>query len=221
MPLRPRSTRFTTRRRGVVAISGAALLGGLAWLVLIPAAELQRRGVITYDAYNRLLVVPLVCFAAALSHAAWAARYGRRAERLGFAVAATGAAVLSIGNIVEFYGVLLQDGLNAFAASEAGVDKHWIGSDVGWIVFIIGMLVLLLGGLIAALGLRDARPRWLAAFAATLGPGVLAGNLFGLAPAFLSVPALAAYGAAWIAYGRFLARRECLPPPLAEESAAR
>lgn len=197
----------------------AALVGGIAWLALIPAAELQRRGLITYDGYNRLLVVPLVFFAIALLQAWRAARHRRRAERLGFAIAATGAAVLAIGNVVEFYGVLLQDGLNAYAAAQAGIDQHWIGSDLGWIAFGIGMLVLLLGGLVAAVGLSDARPGWLRVFAATLGLGILVGNLLGLAPAFLSVPALGLYGAAWIAYGRWLARRARLPAELAEEPA--
>lgn len=220
MTTRGRSTWSTGRPHVAGATGTAALLGGLAWLALIPAAELQRRGLVTYDAYNRLLVVPLVLFTVALSQAARAARDRRRAERLGFAIAATGAAVLSIGNVAEFYGVLLQDALNAYAAPEARVDKHWVGSDVGWIVFGIGWLVLLLGGLVAAVGLREVRPRWLRAFAATLGVGVLAGNLFGLAPAFLSVPALAAYGAGWIAYARCLAGPACLPPSLGDESAA-
>ena len=198
---RPRVGRGRLRGRGT---DGAALLGGLSWLALIPAAELERRGVVSYDAYNRLLVVPLLLFAVALSQAARAAAQRRRA-RVGFTIAATGAAVLALGNVVEFYGVLLQDGLNAHAASQAGVDEHWVGSDVGWIVFGIGWLVLLLGGLVAALGLGAAAPRPVRCFTATLGAGVLAGNLFGLAPAFLSVPALGAYGAAWIAYGRCLA----------------
>ena len=32
----------------------AAMLGGLAWLLLIPAAELHRRELLSYDGYNRL-----------------------------------------------------------------------------------------------------------------------------------------------------------------------
>ncbi len=122
---------------------------------------------------------------------------------MGFTVAAAGAGLLLIGNIVEFYGVLAQDRLNAYAASRAGEEDHWIGSDVGWIVFGLGMLILLVGGLTAAVGLWRSRtgPSWLSVFAATLGIGVLGGNLFGLAPAFLSMPVLVVYAGGWMAFG--------------------
>lgn len=109
-----------------------------------------------------------------------------------------------VGTVIEFYGVLLSGGRNSYAAYPAGSDEHWVGSDIGWITFGIGMLVLLVGGIVAALGLRRAAPAWLVLFTATLGIGVLAGNLFGLAPAFLSVPVLALYTAGWLALGRFL-----------------
>jgi hypothetical protein len=108
---------------------------------------------------------------------------------------------------VEFYGVLLQDGLNAYAASQADVDEHRIGSDIGWIVFGIGMLVLLVSGVVTALGLRGGQQRWLVVFTAALGLGVLAGNLAGSGPAFLSVPVLGLYSAGWIALGRHLLHR--------------
>ncbi len=184
----------------------AAALGGLAWGLLAPAAELVRRDLLSYDGYNRLLAVPLLLFTIALSLAPRALSPRGRLARVGFPLAAAGAALLLLGNVVEFYGVLLQDGLNAYAASEAGADEHWIGSDVGWITFILGMFVFLAGGIVTALALhrRRAAPAWLVAFAATLGVGVLAGNLFGLAPALLSVPVLTVYAAGWIAFGRFL-----------------
>jgi hypothetical protein len=127
-----------------------------------------------------------------------------RLGKVGFAVAASGAGLLLIGNVVEFYGVLLQDQRNAQAAFEAGENEHWIGSDLGWMVFGLGMFVVLAGGVTAAIALHRSRtgPRWLVVFAAALGIGVLAGNLFGLAPAFLSVPVLALYAVGWMAFGR-------------------
>ncbi len=194
------------QRRSSGIAGGAAALGGLAWILLAPAAELVRRDLLTYDGYNRLLAVPLLLFAIALSLAPRALPARGRLARIGFSVAATGAGLLFIGNVVEFYGVLLQDGLNAYAASQAGANQHWIGSDVGWMTFMLGMLVLPAGGIVAARALhRDGTARvWLVVFAATLGLGVLAGNLFGLAPAFLSVPVLAFYAGGWIAFGRFL-----------------
>ncbi len=185
----------------------AALLGGVAWLALIPAAELHRRDLLGYNGYKRLLVVPLLLFAVAMWQAPRAGLATGRLARVGFTTAAVGAAVLAAGNVIEFYGVLLQDGLNAYAASQVDVDDHWIGSDIGWIVFGIGMLVLLVGGVVAALGLRHGKQRWLIAFTAALGLGVLGGNLFGLAPALVSVPVLALYGAGWTAFGRQLLHR--------------
>lgn len=188
-------------------ISGqSALLGGIGWLVLVPAAELERRGVVTYDGYNRVLAVPLLLFTAALLLAPAALSVRKRLARVGLRIAAAGCALLWVGNVIEFYGVLLQDRPNAQAAHEAGMSEHWVGSDVGWILFGLGMFTLLIGGLIAAVAfLRDpARPRRLAVFAAALGVGVLAGNLFGLSSAFLSVPVLAIYAAGWLWFGRFL-----------------
>ncbi len=184
------------------------MLGGLGWLLLVPAAELERRDLLTYDGYNRLLAVPLLLFAVVLSVAPRALQVPGRLARVGFAVAAIGAGLLLIGNLVEFYGVMLQGDFNAYAASQAGRADHWIGSDVGWIIFGVGMLVLLGGGLVASVALRRRRtePGWLTAFAGTLGIGVLAGNLFGLGPVFIRVPVLALYAIGWISFGLHVLR---------------
>jgi hypothetical protein len=184
----------------------AALLGGAAWLLLAPAAELHRRDLLTYDAYNRLIAVPLLLFTVALVLAPRVLA-ARGLARAGLTVAAVGAGLLLAGNVVEFCGVLLQDRPNAYAAYGSDLEP-WIGSDVGWLVFLFGALVLLIGGILAAVGMTRAgmQPRWLVAFAAALGPGVLAGNLFGLGPALISVSALAAYAAAWLMFGRLVLR---------------
>ncbi len=55
----------------------AALLGGLGWLLLAPAAELVRRNLLSYDGYNRLLAVPLVLFTVALALASRRSVWGR------------------------------------------------------------------------------------------------------------------------------------------------
>lgn len=184
----------------------AGVGAGFAWLLLIPAAELQRRGMLSYDGYNRLIAVPLLLFVIALWRAPGAVTGEAKHGAAGLRIAAGGAALLWVGNVVEFYGVLLQSGLNAQAAHDAGETEHWIGSDIGWIIFGLGMLTVLVGGIVAAIGLQRSRdcPRWVTLFAATLGIGVLAGNLFGLAPAFLSVPVLGSYAAGWIFFGVFL-----------------
>lgn len=190
-------------------VARLALIAGIGWLLLIPAAELERRDVLSYDAYNRLLALPLILFAVTLWRAPEVLPEEAKRAQPGFRIAAVGAAVLFVGNVVEFYGVLLQSELNAQAAHEVGAATHWIGSDIGWMIFGLGMVTLLLGGVTGAIGLRrwETRPRWLVSFMATLGIGVLAGNLFGLAPAFVSVPALAAYGVGWIYFATVLMGR--------------
>lgn len=186
----------------------AAMLGGLAWLLLIPAAELHRRELLSYDGYNRLLAIPLLLFLVALLAVSRALTVAGRSVRAGLLAAAVGVGLLLAGNVAEFYGVLLQDQPNAYAAAQAGEASHWVGSDVGWIVFGVGMLVLLVGGLTAAAGMQRhrVRPTWVVAFTAALGVGVLAANLFALRSALLSVPVLGLYATGWIAFG-LLTRR--------------
>ncbi len=151
--------------------------------------------------------MPLLLFTVALVLAPRALA-ARGLARAGLTVAAAGASLLLAGNVIEFYGVLLQDRPNVYAASGTG-EQPWMGSEVGWMVFLAGALVLLIGGILAAVGMARTRvrPRWLIAFAAALGPGVVGGNVFGLVPAWLSVPTLAAYAAAWLIFGRLLLRR--------------
>lgn len=183
-----------------------ALVAGIAWLLLIPAAELERRDMLSYDGYNRLLALPLILFAVTLWRAPHLLPGEAKSAQLGFRIAAVGAAVLFVGNVNEFCGVMLQSEPNAYAAHQAGDASHWIGSDIGWLIFGVGMLTLLIGGVIAAVGLRGwgTGRRWLVLFTATLGIGVLAGNLFGLARAIVSVPALAAYGVGWMYFAAVL-----------------
>ncbi len=187
----------------------AAILGGLTWLLLIPGAELQRRGLLSYDGYNRLLALPLLFFLVALVTAPKALTAAGRSVRAGLVTSAGGVGLLLAGNIVEFYGVFLQDQPNAYAAAQAGEGDHWLGSDIGWITFIIGMLTLLVGGVTAAAGMKRNHlgPAWVPAFIAALGIGVLAANLFALQSALLSVPVLALYAAGWIAFGLLIRRR--------------
>lgn len=195
--------RGRARAKGHIFVGVAAVLGGLTWLLLVPAAELERRNQLSYDAYNRLLAIPLLFFAVALYLAPRALATPGRLARLGFSIAAVGAGLLLAGNLIEFYGVLLQDEMNAYAARQAGRDGHWIGSDVGWITFGVGMLVFLVGGVMISLALHRARsrPRWLVVFTGALGIGVLAGNLFGREHALIGVPVLALYAIGWISFG--------------------
>jgi hypothetical protein len=182
-------------------------------LLLVPAAELHRRELLTYDGYNRLLALPLLLFLVTVLAARRTLGIPGRSVRAGLVAATVGVGLLLAGNLAEFYGVLLQEKPNAFAASQAGQTDHWVGSDVGWIMFLAGMNTLLVGGLIAAAGMRKqgVRPTWVIAFTAALGVGVLAANLFALQSVLLSVPVLVLYAVGWIAFG-VVARRGGVRP---------
>ncbi|HSH82048.1 MAG TPA: hypothetical protein VLA19_26270 [Herpetosiphonaceae bacterium] len=192
--------------------AGACILGGIAWVLLGPAAVLERNNILSYDSYNRLLTLPLLLFLVGFIAAEWLLRPRTMLGTVGFVVVALGLLLLLTGNALEFWGVLLQSKPNAQMAHETGAGEHWIGSDVGWMIFGLGMLALIVGGVVLALSLRRTRmfPNWATLFLGLLGVGVLAGNLVAGAPSFISIPVLGLYGAGWIALGRLLRQRAAL-----------
>jgi len=188
------------KARTVAAVS--ALLGGLGWLLLIPGAELHSREVLSYDSYNRVIVLPLLALFVALYAASRTFRPLGRLLKGGFVVAVVAAGLLVLGNVIEFYGVLLQSKPNAYDAYQSGQTSHYIGSDIGWIIFAIGMLLCLVAGVPLAAGLAPSRraPRWLVLFFASLGVGPLAANV-SLGSVIVSAPILFLYAAGWVAFG--------------------
>lgn len=199
----------TVRSVGVLACT----VGGIAWALLGPAAVLERNNVLSYDTYNRLLTLPLFLFLIGFIAAEWLLHPRTRPGTVGFVAAALGLVLLLVGNVIEFWGVLLQSKPNAQKAHETGATEHWIGSDIGWMMFGVGMLTLIVGGVVLALNARRtlAVPAWVTLFLGLLGVGVLAGNLVLGAPFFLSIPILGLYGAGWTALGRLLGQRAILP----------
>ena len=191
----------------------ACIVGGASWALLGPAAVLERNNVLSYDNYNRLLTIPLLLFLVGFIAAGSLVRTRARQGTVGFAVAALGLFLLLIGNVVEFWGVLLQSKPNAHAAFEMASSEHWVGSDIGWMLFGLGMLTLLVGGVVLALTVRrrPTFPNWAVVFLGLLGVGVLAGNLVAGAPFFISISVLGLYGAAWMAFGWLLWERAGLP----------
>ncbi|HEV2124361.1 MAG TPA: hypothetical protein VGW38_16525 [Chloroflexota bacterium] len=187
----------------------ACILGGMAWVLLGPAAVLERNNLLSYDSYNRLVTLPLLLFLFGFIAAHWLLRPQTMLGTLGFGVVVLGLFLLVTGNVLEFWGVLLQSQPNAQVAYETGASEHWIGSDIGWMVFGFGMLAVLVGGVILALSVRRTRvfPTWVPLFLGLLGIGVIAGNLVVGTPFFISIPVLGLYGAGWIALGRLLWRR--------------
>ncbi len=198
----------TVRSAGVPA----STMGGIAWALLGPAAVLERNDVLSYDTYNRLLTLPLFLCLVGFIAAEWLLRPRTRPGTVGFVAVVLGLLLLLVGNVIEFWGVLLQSKPNAQTAHETGAAEYWIGSDIGWMMFGLGMLTVIVGGVVLALSVRRtlAVPAWATLFLGLLGVGILAGNLVVGAPFFLSIPVLGLYGAGWIALGRLLRRRAAL-----------
>lgn len=119
---------------GVCWIVGVALVGTQADTDPVGAA---------YDAANRALTPALVLL---MAFAVWlrgalAAAGGRGLAGASALVVAAG--LLLVGNVLEFWGVLLSDLPSQKIAVRLGESEHFWGSNVGWFVFFPGILALL------------------------------------------------------------------------------
>lgn len=185
------------------ALAAAAIAGGALWAALAVPAGLESTGGLSYDAFNRLLALPVLLMLVGLVGVYRVLVPACKLARTGFATLAFGFVLLLAGNIVEFWGSLVLDKVNAHAAHEAGASEHWVGSDIGWMLFGPGMLISIVGGVLLALALRPlSLPRGLKVFVGLIGVGILAANLFGLGSTFVSAPVFVLYGIGWIALGR-------------------
>jgi hypothetical protein len=187
----------------------AAIAGGLAWAVALPlvatAASTDPVGWL-YDDWNRLLTLPIVLLLVALVAlqrvgAGRLSKWGRR----GAWIAVAGAALLLVGNVVEFWLVLLSDAEVYAIAEPRGLDE-WAGSTVGWLAFLLGSLVLLAGGVL--LGVGTARAGVLpssAGFALGLtAPLLLVSFVVWASSVAATLPFALALGAVWVAVGAAL-----------------
>ncbi len=177
-------------------------MGGALWAALAVFASLETTGTISYDFFNRLLAFPLVALTVGLIAVYRAITPGTALARIAFTTLLLAFLLVVTGNVIEFWGAVAFDKVNAYAASEAGISEHWIGSDIGWMIFGVGMLVAIPAGLALALALRKAAlPVPLRVFVGLIGIGILAANLAGLGPPVISVPVFVLYGVGWIALG--------------------
>src|SRR5918998_3612330 len=129
----------------------AAMIAGISFgfaLPLVATAASDDPVGVGYDDYNRLLTLPLVLLLLALA--------GLRSlqmpelspwERQGALLALAGAALLVVGNAIEFWAVLLSDDAVFALAEDHGLDE-WAGSTIGWLVFLAGGLLLIVGGIV-------------------------------------------------------------------------
>lgn len=189
----------------------AAIAAGVGWAVALPlvASEASADPVgWRYDDWNRVLTAPLLLLVVALvglraAQAGRLSRWGRRGAWL----ALTGAVLMAIGNVVEFW-LVLGSGREVFAiADPRGLDV-WAGSTVGWLAFLVGALVLLAGGVFLGIGTGRAGvlPGWIGFLLGLTAPLLLfAFVVWSASAAATAVPAVA-LGLAWIAIGIALLR---------------
>jgi hypothetical protein len=186
--------------------SGACVAGGAAWIALAAAAQARASDHLGYEAYFRLMAVPLVLFAAGFYGfwREWSPRDPR--ARWASVTVLLGLVLCAAGTALEFWGVLLQD---LPTAHDANGGDAWAGSDIGWSMFMIGFFALLVGGPTVAVRIWRSTPfpRWLGVFVLLLGFGILSGNLLGEQPLYVTLPVFGVFAAGWIALGRWLLLR--------------
>lgn len=130
----------------------ALIVGGVLWVVARVFVTFPPP--LSYDAANRLFTLPLL-----LLLAGWLGLFvGLRGRvsglvRGGWLASLVGMALMLIGNAVEFWGVLLQEKPNAYAAASG--EEVWAGSDVGWMIFGLGHLLVVIG--MAVVGIAGRR----------------------------------------------------------------
>jgi hypothetical protein len=128
---------------GICAILGGALWGVVKYLINHEPYPYS------YDDYNRMLTVPLLLMLIGFIgvHIILLKKISK-AVAVASIVTVIGLALLLIGNIAEFWLVLLQSKPNAYDAFKSGSSDVWIGSHVGWATFCIGMLTTAITSLI-------------------------------------------------------------------------
>ena len=184
----------------------AAILCGVGWAVGIPlvASEASADPVgLRYDDWNRVLLAPLLLLVIALAGLREVqldrlSRWGRR----GALAALGGAALMVLGNVVEFWLVVLSDREVFAIADPRGLDP-WMGSTVGWIAFLLGSLLLLFGGVLLGIGTGRAGvlSSWVGFLVGLTSPVLLfAFVLWTVSVPAAAVPA-AVLGLAWVAVG--------------------
>jgi hypothetical protein len=187
----------------------AAIVAGIAWGVSMPlvaTAAMEEPVGLGYDDYNRLLALPLTLLLVVLAGlralqlpelSAW----GRR----GALLALVGAALLVLGNLIEFWAVLLSDDAVFAIAEDRGLDE-WAGSAVGWTVFLVGGALVFVGGCVFGAASADAGilPRWAALVVALTAPLMLAAFVASSSSLRLTAALAALLGLGWVAVGTLL-----------------
>jgi hypothetical protein len=176
------------RYRSFVAVAaGACWTIGIALVATQADSDPVGAG---YDAANRALTVALVMLVAF----AWLLRSSPPAgSRTGAAAFGIGTVLLLVGNLLEFWAVLVTDLNTEKTALRLGEEHSFWGSVAGWMVFLVGLLVLVAAAAILVRALGGLHG-WLQLVLAVVGLSATA--LWAASPLLAAVAALAL--AAWL-----------------------
>jgi hypothetical protein len=113
-------------------------MAGLLWAVFKYLVN-HTPSPFSYDDYNRFLTFPLVLMLIC-SFGIYQLLFKQRGGiiRVSGILLVISFTLLLLGNMIEFWVVLLQNKPNAYSAFRSGSNEVWIGSHLGWTTFIIG-----------------------------------------------------------------------------------
>ena len=200
-------------KRTLARVGGlAAILAGIFWGFTLPLIATQATDDpvgLRYDDFNRWFTLPLALSLVTLL--ALRVLLGRRLPRsgqVGTALAAGGAALMLLGNLVEFWLVFLTDDYVSAIAEGRRVEE-WAGSTVGWLGFLAGIALLLVGGSLVALAAQRARalPAWAGVVLAATAPALLAAAVLWASSVEATIVVAIALGLAWNALGIWMRAR--------------
>jgi hypothetical protein len=139
--------------RGGTFYGICAVLAGILWAVFKYWIN-HTPSPFSYDDYNRFLTLPIL-----LMLICSFGIYRLLLKPLGGIVRVSGILLvvsftfLLLGNMVEFWVVLLQSKENAYAAYQSGSSEVWIGSHLGWGTFLLGSLLYIITSIMLGIAL--------------------------------------------------------------------
>jgi hypothetical protein len=194
--------------RSVARFGGlAAIVGGVFFALALPLVATQATADpvgLRYDDFNRWLTLPLALLTVAL--AAVRGVQGARLEgawRWGAWIALGGAALVVLGNVVEFWLVFFTDEYVAAIGEDRPEVDEWVGSTIGRLTVLAGAAVLLVGGLVfgAATWRAPTLPPWTGVVVAATSPLLVLAFLVWSRSVEATIAVALVLGLAWIAVG--------------------
>lgn len=171
-----------------------AIAAGAAWTIgvtLVATQAVSDPVGAGYDAANRFLTLSLVLL---VSYAAGLRTSPPGGSRRGALVLVVGSVLMLVGNVLEFWAVLLSGSHTEKTAVRLGESAVFWGSPVGWFIFLPGLLTTVVAAAMLGRAIGGARGAILAVLALT---GLAATALWAMSPLLAGAAGLGL--AVWLA----------------------